>query len=285
MLSVAHDRPVDPLTLAILRRVDSLVQELGIDYFVAGAIARDILMTGVFGLDTGRATRDVDLAVAVEGWAQFEAIKSRLIDTGQFAPAGKPAQRLYYRLQADTKGYPLDIIPFGGVEQASGTIAWPPDHAEVLNVAGFRDVLGSAIKVEIEPGFAVPVASLPGLAILKLFAWIDRGNEDPKDALDLAILLRKYADAGNDGRLYREEIGILEAVEYDVSLAGARLLGKDVGKITAPATRDRILALLDDAKSSDRLVTDMAKALRAGEDPIATAEGFLQQFKAGLQEG
>jgi len=70
-----------------------------------------------------------------------------------------------------------------------------------------------------------------------------------------------------------------------VSLAGARLLGKDVGKITAPATRDRILALLDDAKSSDRLVTDMAKALRAGEDPIATAEGFLQQFKAGLQEG
>jgi predicted nucleotidyltransferase len=47
-----------------------------------GATARNILLTGVFGLSAGRATRDVDLAVAVEGWPQFEAIKVRLVGTG-----------------------------------------------------------------------------------------------------------------------------------------------------------------------------------------------------------
>jgi predicted nucleotidyltransferase len=79
MLSVAPERPLDPVMLEALRRVDRVARELALDYFVVGAMARDILLTGVFGLSAGRATRDVDLAVAVEGWPQFEAIKARLI--------------------------------------------------------------------------------------------------------------------------------------------------------------------------------------------------------------
>jgi hypothetical protein len=73
MLSVAPERPVDPFAIEILKQVDRVAQELGLEYFVAGATARDILLSGVFGLDTGRGTRDVDLAIAIDGWPQFEA--------------------------------------------------------------------------------------------------------------------------------------------------------------------------------------------------------------------
>ncbi len=84
MLSVARDRPVDPLAIKILKAIDPVARSLGIEFLVTGATARDILLVGVFGLETGRGTRDVDLAIAVDGWPQFEAIKrpgaSRAID-------------------------------------------------------------------------------------------------------------------------------------------------------------------------------------------------------------
>lgn len=56
MLSVARERPVDPLAIGILKQVDPVARALGIEYLVTGATARDILLVGVFGLETGRGT-------------------------------------------------------------------------------------------------------------------------------------------------------------------------------------------------------------------------------------
>jgi len=71
MLFVAPERPVAPMTLVVLTLVDRIARKLALDYFVTGAMARDFLLYGVFGLDTGRATLDVDLAIAVDSWAQL----------------------------------------------------------------------------------------------------------------------------------------------------------------------------------------------------------------------
>lgn len=251
---------------------------------MVGAPARDILLHGVFGLDTGRATQDVDLGVVVAAWPQFEAIKARLVGTGLFVPDARKAQRLYHRTARGGADYPLDLIPFGGVEQRASEIAWPPDGYVVLNVAGYGEALAAAVSVEVEPDFVVRVASLAGLTILKLIAWVGRGTGDPRDALDLATLLRRYGDAGNEDRLYGPEIQVLEAVNYDLDLAGARLLGMDAGRIAAVATRREILALLDDPARMDRLVLDMARGLGAAEDSVAAARELLVQFKAGFQE-
>lgn len=284
MLSVARERPLDPLTLDVLRRVDRVAQELALDYFVVGAIARDILLTGVCGLDTGRRTQDLDLGVAVEDWPQFEAIKAGLIETGSFVRAESSAQRLYYRAATEGSGYPLDLIPFGGVEQPLHQIAWPPDRSVIMNVAGFDEARACAVPVDVDSGFVVRVASLPGLAILKLVAWADRGVSDPRDAIDLATLLRQYGGAGNEDRLYGTEIAVLEVANYDFDLAGARLLGMDASRITAPATRGQVLSILDDAARLDRLVRDVARGLRAAGNPVAAAGGLLAQFSTGFHE-
>jgi predicted nucleotidyltransferase len=285
MLSVPRERPLDPVTLEILRQVDRVARELALDAFLMGAMARDILLHGVFGLPAGRATRDVDLAVAVEGWAQFEAIKGRLVGTGAFAADERAAQRLYHRVATEGAPCPLDIIPFGGVELPGNQIAWPPDGSVVMNVAGYAESLASAASVEVEPGLVVRVASLPGLAILKLVAWADRGTVDPRDAIDLGTLLRRYGDAGNEDRLYGTDMGVLEVVDYDPDLAGARLLGMDAGRIAGPSTRRRILALLEAPDRLDRLLLDVARGLRGTLDAVAAAGGLLAQFQAGFQEG
>jgi len=283
MLSVARDRPVDPLEIAILRQVDPVARALGIEYLVTGATARDIMLIGVFGLETGRGTRDVDLAIAVDGWPAFGAIRARLVATGAFEADRQVVHRLFH-LRGGRRGYPIDLIPFGGIEDLGAMIAWPPDRSVVMNVAGYREAFDAAAPVEIDSGFVVRVVSLPGLAILKLLAWADRGAADPRDAIDLAMLLRQYGTAGNEDRLYGAEIGVLEAVSYDLDLAGARLLGRDAARISATETRARLLAPLDDARLLERLIRAMARDMGPAGDPVAAAGKLVDQFKTGLRE-
>lgn len=54
-----------------------------------------------------------------------------------------------------------------------------------MNVAGFEEALTSSVCMEIDDDLRVQVASLPGLTLLKLVAWSDRGRETNKDAADL----------------------------------------------------------------------------------------------------
>ena len=73
-------------------------------------------------------------------------------------------------------------------------------------------------------------------------------------------------------------------MNYDFDLAGPRLLGREAARVTEPATRAQVLALLDDVVRMDRLVTDTARAFRTAEDPIAEAENLIAQFRTGLRE-
>ncbi|MEX2223084.1 MAG: nucleotidyl transferase AbiEii/AbiGii toxin family protein [Candidatus Rokuibacteriota bacterium] len=283
MLSVARDRPVDPLAIAILKQVDPVARALGIEYLVTGATARDILLVGVFGLETGRGTRDVDLAIAVDGWPQFEMVKTRLVETGTFEADDRVTHRLFHLPGKGRRGYPIDLIPFGGIEDPAATIAWPPDRSIVMNVAGYREAFEAASLVEIDPGFVVRVVSLPGLAILKLFAWADRGAGDPRDAIDLAMLLRQYGAAGNEDRLYGAEIGVMEASSYDLDLADARLLGQDAARISGTETRTRLLGSLDEERM-EQLARAMARQMGAAADPVAAARALIGQLVAGLRD-
>lgn len=283
MLSVRPDRPVDPITVAVLRAVDRVANELDLPYFVAGAVARDIVIAHVFGLDTGRATRDVDFAVAVESWDQYESVRTRFLKLEQFAADKRDAAHRFYYGHSSGIRYPVDVIPFRGVEQTAHTIAWPPEMKVMMSVAGYEEALATALIVQIEAGLLVRVASLPGLALLKLFAWMDRGHQDSKDALDLVTLFRRYADAGNLDRLYGDDSVTLEAVNFDMELAGPRLLGQDLRKIAAPDTLKKITELCANRRLSNRLVTHMAQGLRGADDSIAAAERLFEQFRAGLQ--
>lgn len=258
-----------------------MTAELDLPWFVAGAMARDILLTGVFGRESGRATRDVDLAVAVATWEEFRELKQRLLLAGQFQQANGVAHRLYYSETGGSRGHPLDLIPFGGVEGEDTSIAWPPDMNEIMSVAGYKEAYAAAVEVAITHNLVVRVASLPGLAMLKVFAWKDRGDENPKDAIDLATLLRGYADAGNMERLYGPELDVLAAVDFDIGLASARLLGRDVRAIATAPSKERLDEIL--TGHADRLVSHMARGVLGADDSINEAERLLGQFRAGLQ--
>jgi predicted nucleotidyltransferase len=274
------------LLLDILRRVDAAMRELGIEYFVGGALARDLLLSHVFGKETGRATRDVDLGICIDEWSTLDALKQRLTETGHFSARPGVAHRLIYRPSDTASGIPLDLLPFGGVEHANGTIAWPPGMEIVMNVAGFAEARTVALMVGIADGFAVPVTSLPSLAILKLIAWRDRRMDTSKDATDFLLIARHYADAGNLDRLYETETALLQATDFDPDLAGAMLLGKDAAAVCAAGTAQTVAAIFADASQKSLLIDQLLQSrLLSGEDVAKLRnEQFIDAFRDGFRD-
>jgi predicted nucleotidyltransferase len=149
-----------------------------------------------------------------------------------------------------------------------------------MNVAGFEEALESSVPIEIEEGLTVRVASAPGLTLLKLTAWADRGRETNKDAADIYRLLTAYADAGNLDRIYDQELDLLEAVGFDLDLAGAELLGRDVAGIGSSQVMDQIRTLVTSEPNRERLVRHMAQTTYAEAEPAV--ERIVKAFCRGL---
>jgi predicted nucleotidyltransferase len=280
MYTIRSDKPLNPIIVEILAAVQAVTQALDYGYLLVGATARDMMMTHVFGIDSRRATHDVDFAIAVENWERFHTLKAELVARGDFAPAANKAHLLHYKPARHGTAFPLDLIPFGGVEQGAHQIAWPPDMSVVMDVTAYAEALASALEVDIGNGVTIRVVSISSLAALKLLAWNDRGLQDNKDAQDLFFLLQHYHEAGNSDRMYEEAFALLEACQFDLPLAGAALLGHDAGMLLEENSLHALLAILADPRKRDRLVVHMTRF--AGTESDIAAQ-LLNQFDLGLQ--
>jgi len=251
---------IDPLLLEILQVIQQVASSRGILFFVVGATARDIVLNHCHAIWSGRATRDLDIGVDVAGWDEFRELSEALIATGRFAATKEP-----YRLSF--KSFPVDIVPYGGVSPDKQSISWPPDHQVIMNIMGFQEAYdyGVTVRLSDEPILDVKVPTISGMALMKIISWNDRYPERTKDAEDLLFLMGHYAEAGNEDRLYENEVELLQAEEFDPVPAGIRLLGRDMASMATTATRETVKAILEAETGEQqryRLVQDMAQASR-----------------------
>ena len=164
--SLDFSQKPDLLPLArVAGALQAVAAPLNIEYFLMGAAARDLLLRHAHNIQPSRLTEDVDFAVMVGDWNAFEALRSALVAGGDFNSRPGPAT---HRLR-HSSGLPLDIVPFGGIERADRTIAWPPDHAEVFDCFGAREAFDVSLTVLLPERVRLQVAPIPALALLKLF--------------------------------------------------------------------------------------------------------------------
>ena len=273
--TIPPERPVDPLTVEVLRTVIGCADRLEIPIFVAGAMARDIVLYHLHGFDPERATSDLDFAVMVSDWSQFDRLKATLTDSGRFRESAEQQSLLFDGL------YRVDLVPFGEVAGATSVVAWPPHRHTVMNVMGYEEALEHALHVEVAHDLVVPVCSMASLAALKLFAWLDRRSKTRKDALDFSMILRRYGETLGDG-VY--EGAVIESVGYDRERAGARMLGKHARAVLRANATDSLLAVLNDARERDSLTVQIAAGLPHFEEPLDIATLWLEDFRLGLAE-
>jgi predicted nucleotidyltransferase len=178
---------IDPPSAALLTSVSETAGSLGIEFFVVGATARDMIFELGHGRPSRRATLDRDFDVRVASWAEFGRLEESLLTSGLFEET-RDVQRLRFQ-----GGLDVDIVPFGGVADSEGAIRWPANEDVVMSTVGFEDTYRAAqrVRVKANPPLDVLVASIPGLAILKLVSWADRPHARSRDAIDLAFILAR----------------------------------------------------------------------------------------------
>lgn len=225
----------------VVRALHAVAAPLGVEFFLMGAAARDLVLQHAYGIQMRRATEDVDFAVMVRDWNAYDALRTALIRGGEFSARPGPAtHRLRY-----ASGLPLDIVPFGGIERQDRTFAWPPDHSTVFECFGMAEAFAASNSVELPEGVQLKVAPVPAQVVLKLAAWRDRMHTHPgRDSSDLFLFLRHYMDLGNFDRATTEHRDLFEADDFDYAEAGARLLARDMARLFGPSGIERVLSIL-----------------------------------------
>ena len=100
LLNFSQRPDLQPLA-EIIADVQSAAARAKAEVMIIGAFARDLHLTYGLGINTGRATEDVDLALAISDWTAFGNIKDDLIRTGS-PPDGEIVMNVFGFREAST---------------------------------------------------------------------------------------------------------------------------------------------------------------------------------------
>jgi predicted nucleotidyltransferase len=288
-LQLRADRPLEAARYATLLALHGVLKRLECPYMLVGATARDILLYNVFGQPVLRATQDVDIAILIDSWERFQTVKTELLQTPDFHPSTVQPYRVLHKTNESAYPTPIDILPFGEIATEAEAFRWPPPDTDlVMNVAAFADAYESSVTVAIGSGFDLQIASISGLVLLKLLAWVDKAES--KQAQDVLRLIETYGDSGNEDRLYSEKIDLLEAAEFDFAIAGAHLLAQDALELAAPSTIEIVRSLLRDSRRMNTFRSQMAGSRIRLDESIPDQSGillgaFVQSFLDAAEPG
>ena len=214
-----------------LKALSDCVSSLGLKLYVVGATARDLMMKLLDEYPSKRKTRDLDVAIALSDWSQFENL-SQILQKNYFRkdPAN---QKFYYEGKKHDNDYEVDVVPFGDIAGEDETLLWPPEYEKEMSVKCFTEVMNRSMPITIDKLFNINIATLAGQFLIKLDAWNDRhtAEYDSKDADDMFLILSRYHDA------YIKEPNITppDAVDYNnhdnETIWGAQWLASDIKNI------------------------------------------------------
>ena len=269
------------------------------DFFLIGALAHDVLLEHIYGVEVPLTTGDVDVAVAVGSWQAYEDLRRRLVEEHGFEE-GPEKQRL-----RSPEGTPLDLVPFGGVEEEGGKARFPPEGSPELTVLGFEAAWEAALPVRFDEGPdsegpggeeavgkgvggkgpVLRVASLEGLALLKLLSWNERPTGRARDAQDLCLLLQHFYDARR-ALITERHADLFDTDSFSKPKASARALGRELARLLRDRALEKLLVDTLRRETADIHQSRLARAMRApGCHPqVEIRFACLEALLAGIEE-
>lgn len=244
---------VSPVVAALLEQIDEIEAA---DLMLVGAYARDILHVALGHQHLPlRATDDVDIALALANWRAFDAIDQTFEATR--------GTGICYSIA----GLPTDVLPFGDIERPAGKATPTSRRGEAIDVWGMAEVYEASMAVQLDEVTRIRIPTPAGLGVLKLAAWMDRyPNGEYKDADDLAVVLFWYRTSETvRDRLYDAERDgdILIQHDFDIPLAAAALLARDIADVLGEARTAQLSERVDAELRPNLLVDRLARAHQA----------------------
>lgn len=238
---------------------------------LVGAQARDLMHRRLGAADNFlRTTSDVDLALAVANHEDYAEM------TRHFAPR---------RLQSDVKftvaGLPVDLIPFGDIENPEGS-AKPRPGSDPLSVFAYSSAFEAADTYMLPGGIRLKVVDPLHYAALKLDAWVDRSAFGQyKDASDLRVVFDWFRQHPHYiERAYDGDPSPAERWEWDEPLACLWIFGTRVSNAIGPDNTRFVLSKWN-ARSQDSLGSYIGKA-RESAGSNANSRDEVRAFADGM---
>ena len=239
-----------PAVLEMLTAFEGVLKEFGTDFYLVGAVARDIRLSGNPEFAPTRRTKDVDIALLIADEEQFYKIKDALLKTGNFMAHPTEAIKIFYKESIE-----VDLLPFGDIEDHTRETRLEKPRLFVIDVPGFREILPHVEEIEVGNQLKLKVCTLEGLVLLKIIANDDKPSRI-KDITDIEHILSVYFD------LCMEDIFSSHADAADLydtgipnymSLVSARIIGRKINNLLKGSAelRKRILHILENKSTTD----------------------------------
>lgn len=162
-LSTVADSLLDPVAQVVAGLQEQEPQLEADSIMLVGAWCRDALHAALGHIFSTSATRDVDLALALDEWGTCERLSRVLPRAGDSGVRFRVA------------GFVVDLLPFRDVEDPRGPIV-PPSRAEGMSVWAFAEIFAGASPLVRTPSRSIRCPTVPGYAAAKLAAWLDRSE-------------------------------------------------------------------------------------------------------------
>lgn len=277
---------LSPAWREILVRFRRIAEDQGVPFLLVGAAVQQLILVNHFNITPRRKTYDLDFGVMLPDWDCYVHLAWALKTSGGFEQNILRPHEFRY---GQEKGNWIDIIPFGPIGQ-NNAIAWPPERASIMNIIGYEDVFRAAVEIDFGQDMCIKSASLPGIVLLKLFAWNDRPERE-KDLVDIWLLMENYFLAGEVAdKLHTKHSDLLNLpAEKFENLVGARILGRDLVGLCSHSTYEALRELLDrECEKGDRskilLEFERGAASREVNEPFDHVNACWKEFVKGCLE-
>jgi len=232
-----------PIVLELLTTAEKIFKQFGVEFYLVGALARDIHLSANPALAPQRKTKDVDIAILVSNEDQFYAIKEAMTNSGDFLPHDTETIKLIYKHSIE-----IDLLPFGEIENELRETQLHKPRLFVIDVPGFSEAYVDIEEFELGNNVKLKVCSLEALVLLKIIAN-DNKPERTKDITDIEHIISVYFDL-YDEIIYQEKSDVLDIYDTNdnnyLKLVSARIIGHHIGDIltNSVALRYHVIEIL-----------------------------------------
>jgi len=226
---------------SVFESLEECLEELGIDFYVLGALARDMHFSSE-SINT-RATADIDLAVYINSndEALYQILRKKLIEHYNF----KGSEENEFALTSQN-GTTIDIFPFGEIEIDDG-VPVTGQGLSSITVNGFKEVhLNGLQEVASDELGSFKVAKLSSIILLKLIAFDDRPELRGNDPQDVASIIANYFDIHSEN-IYENHNDLFEGDETTLETISSRVIGRELKVVAAKNNKlnDRVISILE----------------------------------------
>lgn len=270
-----------PVISEMLTALENGLHKYNIDFYLVGAVARDVWMTAINDIPPSRVTGDIDFAVFINDKNTYADLREYLVNVEGFIPYKGNGFVLKWK-----NGIQIDLMPFGEIEAKPTNITVEGTGLTSLNMTGFKEIYDSGLpEAELEEKQRFNFCTLPGIVLLKLIAFQERPEIRRDDIKDISKILTHFFDMYAD-EIYENHNDLFGDKDINLHCIAARVLGRDMGKIALlnEALFLRIKKLLK-KNTIDIHSSDIAKIMAEFfQNTIAENIKLLEQVKIGYLE-